>query len=87
MHNTKLLLLALKSSLSPILLPWSIGTCLQEPSVAVPGKTKPATDQCRCGCSEPTIRLSSRNLAVELVEVQEEWRGIAIPLEEQHRLS
>ena len=36
---------------------------------------------------EPTIRLSSGNLVGELAEGLEERRGIATPLEEQHRLA
>jgi len=47
-----------------------------------PAKVQPATDQCRSGCLEPTIRWSSENLAGELEEGLEERRGIAAPLEE-----
>jgi hypothetical protein len=36
---------------------------------------------------EPTIRLSSGNLLGELEEGLEEERGIATPLEEQHRIA
>lgn len=45
---------------NPTLLPWSRGTCLQEISMAVPGKVWPATDQCRGGGLETTIRLNSK---------------------------
>jgi hypothetical protein len=72
---------------NPTLLLWSRGTCGQEPSVAVPGEVQPATDQCRCRCLEPTIRLNSGNLVRQLAEGLEERRGIATPLEEQHRLA
>jgi hypothetical protein len=45
-----------------------------------------STDQCRCGL-EPTIRLNSGNQLRVLPERLEEQRGIAAPLEEQHRLA
>jgi hypothetical protein len=37
---------------------WSRGACWQEPGVAIPWEVCPATNQCGCGCLEPTIRLS-----------------------------
>jgi hypothetical protein len=49
-----------------------------------PWEVRLATVQCRCGCLEPTITLSSGNLLEELTE---EWMKIATPLEEQHRLA
>ena len=55
--------------------------------MAVPGEVRPATDQCRCGCLNPTIILNSANLVEELAERLVEQRGIAAPLEEQHRLA
>ena len=69
------------------LLPWARGTCRQALSVAVSGEVRPATDEKRGGCLEPTIRLYSGNLVGELAERLEEQRGIATPLEEQHRLA
>jgi hypothetical protein len=36
---------------------------------------------------EPTIRLNLGNLVGELAEELEEQRGIAVPLEEQYRLT
>ena len=36
--------------------------------MTAPWEVQPATDQCRCGCLEPTIRLSSGNLVGELEE-------------------
>jgi hypothetical protein len=36
---------------------------------------------------EPNIRLNSGNLVRELAEGMEELKGIATPLEEQHRLA
>jgi hypothetical protein len=53
----------------------------------VPEEVWPVTDQCRGGCWELTIRLNSGNLVGELAEGPEEQRGIATPLEEQHRLA
>ena len=47
---------------------------------SVPGEVCPATDQCRGGSLEPTIRLNSGNLVGELAEELEEWRGIASPV-------
>ena len=55
--------------------------------MTVPGQIQPATDQCRCGCLEPTIRMNSGNLVGELAEGLEEQRGIATPLEKKHRLA
>jgi hypothetical protein len=55
--------------------------------MAVSWEDRSATDQCRCGILEPIIRLSSRTPVEELVEGLEEWKGIATPLEEQHRLA
>lgn len=67
---------------NPTLSPWSRGACGEEP-----GEVRPATDQCRGGCLEPTIRLNSGNLVGELAEGLEELRGIATQLEEEHWLS
>jgi hypothetical protein len=69
------------------LLPWSRGACRQELSMAVPGEVWPATDQCRCGCLEPNIRLNSGNLVGELAEGLENQRWIATTLEEQNSLA
>ena len=63
------------------------GDCGEEPSMAVPGEVWPATDQCRCGCLEPTIRLNSGNLIRELAEGLKELKGITTPMEDQHRLA
>jgi hypothetical protein len=55
--------------------------------VAVPQEVLPATDQCRCGSLELTIRLRSGARMGELVEgLEEEQRGIATPQEEQCQL-
>jgi hypothetical protein len=71
---------------NPTLLQGSTGICWPELSEVFPWEVWPATDQCRCWCFEPTIRLSSENLVEELVEGLEEQSGVATPLEEQHRL-
>ena len=44
---------------NPTLLLWSRGTGGQEPSMAVPEKVWLPTDQCRCRCLGPTIKLNS----------------------------
>jgi hypothetical protein len=41
---------------------------------------QPATDQYRCGCLEPTIRLSSWALVGELTQGLEELGGIETPI-------
>jgi hypothetical protein len=60
--------------------------CGEGPSLAVSGEVPPATDQCRGGCLEPTIRLNLGNLVGDLAGGLEEQRGVASPLEEQHWL-
>jgi len=54
--------------------------------VAGPEEVLPAIDQYRCGCLEPTISWSSRNLVEELAEGLGERKGIETPLEKHHRL-
>jgi len=44
--------------------------------VAGPEEVWTATDQCRCGCLEPTIKQSSGNMVGELAEGLEERRRI-----------
>jgi hypothetical protein len=61
---------------NPTLLLWLKVPFGEEPSVAVPVEVRQATDQCRGGCLEPTIRLNSRNLVGKLAEGLEEQRGI-----------
>jgi len=47
--------------------------------MAVPWEVHPKTDQCRCECFEPNIRLSSWTLVAELAEGLEEQWGVATP--------
>ena len=50
---------------NPTLLLWSRGTYRQETSMGVSGEVRPATDQSRGECLEPTIRLNLGNLMGE----------------------
>ena len=58
-------------TLNRTVLPWSRGTCGQEPSMVVPGEVQPATDRYECRCLEPTIRVNSGNLVGELAK---DWK-------------
>ena len=55
--------------------------------MVVTGELHKQLTNCRCEGLEPTIRLSSGTLVGEMAEGLEELKGIATPLEEQHRLS
>jgi hypothetical protein len=47
--------------------------------VVAPREVQPAADQCKCGCLEPNIRLSSGTVVGELEEGLEELSGTAAP--------
>jgi hypothetical protein len=53
--------------------------CWEEPDIAVSWEALPVPDKYRCGCSQPTIRLSTGSPMEELEKGPKELKGFAVP--------